>query len=124
VDPDGAQRSSTGAAKPGLAVAGMSPAVDDVLVESPVQLVVGFTGTRLDGSTQLPSGSRLPADPDGEPCRDRRRSIERFESERAGRRPRAAGCPAATLLVSNDAIMGLSAKYCPAATTGINSMTR
>ncbi len=66
---DGAQRSSTAAAKPSLAVASMSPATNDVLVESPARLVVGFTQeldrSRLDaGSIQL---TRVQPDPAGEP---------------------------------------------------------
>jgi hypothetical protein len=66
---DGAQRSSTAAAKPGLAVASTSPATNDVLIESPARLVVGFTQeldrSRLDaGSFQL---TRVQADPAGKP---------------------------------------------------------
>jgi len=65
---DGAQRSSTAAAKPSLEIASMSPAAGDVLVESPSRLVVGFTQeidrSRLDaGAVRL---TRLQAGPAGD----------------------------------------------------------
>lgn len=69
---DGAQRSSTAAAKPSLAIASTSPAAGDVLGESPARLVVGFTQeldrSRLDAAaawlTRLqagPAGDSTPA---------------------------------------------------------------
>lgn len=67
---DGAQRSPTAAAKPSLEIASTSPAVGDVLVESPSRLVVGFTQeidrSRLDaGAVRL---TRLQPSPADEPA--------------------------------------------------------
>ena len=124
---DGAQRSSTAAAKPGLAVAGMSPAADDVLVESPAQLVVGFTQeldwSRLDtASVRL---SRLPADPDGEPPATIDVTVGSSDSNPnvlvvTPRAPLAPGRYA--LQVSNEAITGLSGEALPGGDNGESTL--